>query len=346
MTNVPNYCHVSDEFMEEYELWNYHKLDEVFERANIAILFGGRNTGKSTGFAKWLCENVVYKGRQFVYLVRTSDQTSLIDYFSQVDDRIEYKRKEFRLDGNTIGYCVALTQEEKVKSQIDFSNVSVVVFEEFTRINPDDYLAEETTHLASLLSTIKRFRDIKMVCIGNNNTKMNCYNPLFEEFGLEWDNMGLKQGDCYYNDETGVYLEFVKNGKRKVAENLGILKAFPSYVAVYGEFARDEEVLNVAVKGINKMSPLSDTCFKVKEGKFISYYMGNGCIVCRVTDIPTKGKCLGLRRVDGERVYRTLIDELQDKTVLYQIPLRFYSYEAKYYHTQVVAQMKEKVKLR
>ena len=123
-------CTASLEYIEKYKKWDYRKLEpyisETGNKIRAIILYGGRDTGKSTNNGKIILEDA-YKGKKFVYIVRDNLKTTTISgYFSKWDNRVKNTNKEFYIEyelpdgtitAETIGYIIPLTLEENYKSR-------------------------------------------------------------------------------------------------------------------------------------------------------------------------------------------------------------------------------------
>lgn len=273
------HCHISERFRREHNLFDSRSLlEQELERNEIVVLFGGRNSAKSTGVADYTFHNVIDKGFKFIYIVRNAMLVNKAQgYFRQVDDRIELVGNVFYLDDEEIGLVVPLTLEEQYKSGYDFSDYNFLIFEEFTIIDPYGYVDNEIYHLRSLISTVTRFKqDVKLVMVGNNNTRMNCYNPHFSAMGIDWDKVrpeagkmyrfgGYKNGKLY----SRKLLVYVDNGYKMWNEIPLILREENNEVATSGGFNKENDIIYDMPTFKRKMVKEQ---FRVGECAYLRFY--------------------------------------------------------------------------
>lgn len=114
------------------------------------------------------------------------------------------------IPGIQIGYAMALSQDERYKSQ-QFPDVSEIVFEEF--VTRKLYLKDEVIRFMNLVSTIARKREIHVWMIANSISRV-C--PYFTEWGLR-NIPKMKEGtiDIYNFDETKIAVEMCPSVKKK-----------------------------------------------------------------------------------------------------------------------------------
>lgn len=149
-----------------------------------------RGAGKTFSTLKYLVENFLKTGRQFVYLRRTEterDQASptLLAQLQGGGFFMEHEFKAFKdyilCDGKVICYCYAISTAYKFKST-SFYKVDYIVFDEFIDEN-ERYLKDEVRKFLSFFETIARLRDnVQILCLGNLITK---YNPYFVYFNIK-----------------------------------------------------------------------------------------------------------------------------------------------------------------
>lgn len=190
-----------------------YSLDEILkEKADINIIFGGRNIGKSY---QYKLREVIEKtskndGHMFGYIRRwDSDLKPMYvdSYFSDMVDCIKkatknkwtmikakkgtgqfwycrYKKDDEKGTGEIVwgfpcGYIFALNLQERYKS-LNYPNMVGLVYEEW--LTDKRYLPDEPNQLLNLLSTIKRDNmNIPMFMIANTISRVN---PYIEFFGL------------------------------------------------------------------------------------------------------------------------------------------------------------------
>ena len=197
------------------------KLEKI--KADIIILNGGRDTGKSYSVKLKLLEDaynaIDEKGickSKFIYLRRFYDDTK--DIFSQTyfDDInislmtggrfntvIVFRHEIYlgNIDENgkqskdvNIGRVCSMSKVVSYKSQV-FANYNKMVYEEFVS---DQYLADEPTKLLNFISTVFRDRKGVVYMIGNLVSR---FNPYFREWELTGTtNQALDTIDTYNYD--------------------------------------------------------------------------------------------------------------------------------------------------
>ena len=120
--------------------YNPTKLLSYGRVLNFSI--GSRSIGKSTGFAIMMLKDYIEKGRQFIYVRRTQDETQLTapSYFDNAVDIMKskgfdiqdfyYKGGEYYLNGELCGYAIPLSLQQKYKSS-NYSSVWWILYDEF-----------------------------------------------------------------------------------------------------------------------------------------------------------------------------------------------------------------------
>lgn len=166
---------------------------------NLQYFFcvSGRGTGKSYSMAKFLKWNFDTNHKKFLRLVRNnrfmSDAGSYFNSFPEYG--IDYDGRYFYCNNKEMGRCLALTDYALIRSG-NFDDYNIIFMEEFSTVNPDEYLIGEVAYFLNIISTVVRHRnDCMVVFIGNNNNRMTNYNPYFTEFGVDWDSLNLRPGD-------------------------------------------------------------------------------------------------------------------------------------------------------
>lgn len=190
----------------------YFNFNRVFSYQNLStfILIGGRGIGKTTGVTLKFATNFLNKDEQFVYIRRykTEVQKSK-DLFSKVMKNVTTKgigsgAFTYNYKKDIMGWAIPLTTATAFKSGVDFSRVTLIVFDEaiLKRNGTYRYLNDEIVALFELVSTITRTRkNYKLIIIGNN---MDIFNPYFDYFNVpKFDNI-------YVDKSRGLYCELSK----------------------------------------------------------------------------------------------------------------------------------------
>ena len=183
-----------------YPYYNFNRIESY--PATIKGIIGGRGIGKTYGLSKRKIKEAlkdVHNGAQFIYMRRYKDDLPIAKstFFAAVGN--EFPDWDFRDNGwlaecapaetrdskkrewFTIGYFIALSMAQKVKSSA-FPRVKSIIFDEvilekgFTR-----YIPGEVTALLGFMDTVDRKQDRVTVYLLSNAVSID--NPYF----LEWD---------------------------------------------------------------------------------------------------------------------------------------------------------------
>lgn len=178
------------------------------------LIIGNRSSGKSYGLKLRVIKNFKEKGQQFVYLRRFKDELdkSKDSYFDDIildnafpDDKITYDSDCYFLNGQLMGYAMALTKAKDYKSS-SYPNVWIIVFEEFIieETGFTHYLKNEVELFLGFYMSIDRYRGCKVFFLGNNYTMFNPYT-LFWDLKLPYNSNIVKA------KKGRVLLEMVNN---------------------------------------------------------------------------------------------------------------------------------------
>ena len=185
--------------------YNPTKLLSYGRVLNFSI--GSRSIGKSTGFAIMMLKDYIEKGRQFIYVRRTKDETQLTapSYFDNAVDIMKakgfdiqdfyYKGGEYYLNGEICGYAIPLSLQQKYKSS-NYSKVWWILYDEFMimpgstarYIGGSTGSSAEVEAMTSLYQTVDRgvgqaFRnECRVIFVGNAGT---FFNPFFINYGID-----------------------------------------------------------------------------------------------------------------------------------------------------------------
>lgn len=224
--------------------FNPNRLESYRNLINFFILIGGRGIGKTTGY-KFMClSRYVKKQEEFVYIRRYQDETKACKtLFDEICSGVTTQGIgvkgcfQFMNNKQRMGYCVALTNQSKLKSGVDFSKVTTIVFDEaiIKRTATRRYLDDEIYELLELISTIVRLRKNYAVYILGNN--LDIFNPYFEYFNVP--NFDTQ----YINKEIGLYCEKCKDNSSFVnlEENTPLYKLTKN--TSYGDYHYNNKVL-------------------------------------------------------------------------------------------------------
>lgn len=233
--------------------YDYHKV--LSYNALLNFIIGERGVGKSYGAKKHVINKYIKNKDEFVYLRRykTELKNSVPRFFDDInnneefkDHKLSVKNGNFYCDGKIMGYSIALSTANILKST-SFAKVKTIIFDEFI-IDKGcyHYLQNEVTQLLDIIETIARLRDINVLFLGN---AISINNPYFNYFDLSLpynsDIKTFKDGLIVVNYiRNDVYREVKKNTRfGKLIENT----EYGNY-AIDNAFLRDKNSF-VAKKG-------------------------------------------------------------------------------------------------
>lgn len=240
---------MSDKTDEKGIFYSYDKLISYGALLNFVI--GERGVGKSYGAIKFVIDDYLKNGNQFVYLRRykTELDTAVPKFFDAIVNNNEYgedtqfkvnkrnKMSEFVMDGEVIGYAVALSTANILKST-SFSKVKTIIFDEFI-IDKGvyHYLRNEAETMLDICETIGRMRDIRVLFLGNAISL--AANPYFNYFDLQLPPVGKE----FRTFKDGlIVVNYIKNDAYRAAKKQ---TKFGRLIegTQYGKYAIDNELL-------------------------------------------------------------------------------------------------------
>ena len=227
----------------------YYSLDKALSyNALFNFIIGERGCGKSFGSKNFCIRDFINHGNQFIYLRRYKEELDLAcqAFFDDIIDAGLYedsvfeikggkKLTKFYMDGELIGYGIALSTSNILKSTA-FPKVKTIVFDEFILdVGTYHYLKNEVTKLLDAYETVFRLRDGRILFLGNavsiDNPYMNYFNltlPYNSEFKT-------------FNDGA-ILVNYIKNmeyREKKRESRFGKLIDGTDY----GKYAIDNEML-------------------------------------------------------------------------------------------------------
>ena len=233
-----------------------------------------RGAGKTYSSLKFLADNYLETGEQFIYLRRSKIElekacASLFD--AHKTDGL-YPEHTFTMSNDNImcsnkvmGYSIALSTAYQLKSTA-FPRVKYILFDEFIAEN-GKYLKEEVTKFLSAIETIGRMRDIKIICLANQST---IYNPYYLYFKVKPHSKTTKF--TRFNEQKILIHQFIGEEYRKAKIETDFAKLIKD--TKYGSFLLNNENINDdysyvdQLKGIKK-APIRNL---IIEGKNIVVY--------------------------------------------------------------------------
>lgn len=230
----------------EIDYVNHWNINRIFSRdfINFIISIGGRGIGKTTGVKLYVGSRNINFKEEFIYVRRYKDEINASKtLFNECYSNVKAKgfgvkgAYEYCVGDRRIGYGCALSIQQTLKSGVDFSKVTTLVYDEATikRGGHRRYLPNEMDDLLELISTVFRTRtNYKVIILGNN---LDLFNPFFEYFDVP------KFENEYIDKERGLYCEYCKNNPNliKIEENTPLYKLTKG--TQYHEYHYGNEVL-------------------------------------------------------------------------------------------------------
>lgn len=185
-------------------MW-YTPEHTLTHNALINMVIGPRGAGKTFGLKTRALKNWQKFKKQFIYVRRYDTELDLVkeNLFQDVNQEygyeVVYDKGAYKLDGQVIGWPLALTKSGHLKSA-SFPNVTLIIFDEFI-IDSDQYaryLTKEVDKFLNLYETVARMRDdVRAFLLANSLSFINPYS-------LYWN---LKQdGRPIVKDKSGLVL--------------------------------------------------------------------------------------------------------------------------------------------
>ena len=229
----------------------YHNPAHVLSYKNICnlfLIFGGRGTGKTTGWTDYCAKQYIKKKEQFVYLRRNPNGakagrdllSNMLTPIKVVGMGIEGCYK-YMYGNECIGFTLSLTKQNDLKSGFDFSKVTTIIYDECSikQTKTRRYIQDEPHEFLQLISTIVRTRtNYIIVMLSNNDDKFNIWTEYF--------NIPLFD-NIYVNKEKGIMMEYVPHNPRLLEKE----EQTPLYKltqgTAYGQYHYENEVLSTSV---------------------------------------------------------------------------------------------------
>lgn len=244
-----------------------------YEGIHWHFIVGGRGIGKTTGMNFHNVGDFIKRGNEFVYtrryiteLKKTKSMLPAIVNNCKCNG-LGHGLMQWSVNKVRIGYGVALTAQQTLKSGVDFSKVNVLVYDE--AILPTGgsyrYLSNEVEMLFELASTIFRNRkDYHVFVLGNN---ADIFNPYFAYFKIP------KFENIFIDKTRGIHCELCKNSPALIEEE----KETPLYKLTqgtgYGEYHYNNQVLADNDVKIGVKSPRAILAFRiVYNGYTVNFY--------------------------------------------------------------------------
>ena len=236
--------------------YDYSKL--ISYNALLNFVIGERGVGKTYGAKKFVINDFLKNGNQFVYLRRykTELDIAMDGFFTQLQDNgdftdvafeIKQNRKKvpkFLCKGEECGYAIPLSTANILKSA-SYSKVKTIIFDEFIIDKGSyHYLQNEVIQFLDVIETIARLRDVRVLLLGN---AISISNPYFNFF-----NLTIPYGSEFKRFKDGLILvNYIKNETyRKVKRESRFGRLIDG--TEYGKYAIDNEWLRDSKAFISK----------------------------------------------------------------------------------------------
>lgn len=268
----------------------------------LYIFIGGRGIGKTYSSLK----GSRLDHKRIMYVRRTATEIdNCVDEFTNPYKALNQdmgwniyieKRKDNSIileengeDTEVIGYACPLSTFGKFRGA-DFSDVDVIIFDEFINTNSVNTLKDEAKMFFNLIETVNRNRElreeesIKIILLSNANTLDNdILRSLM--LGDVFYSMKVLDQEVYTDDERGLYLSLLKNDDVKDMKSKTKLYKLTQGTAFF-DMAINNEFTTDYFGDVNKvkyteMVPLcmyDKLCFykhKSKDLIFVSYRKAN-----------------------------------------------------------------------
>ena len=170
----------------------YNGGQALSHNALFTFIIGNRGCGKTYWFRKWVINDFIKNGNQFIYLRRYKEEMTdsnkknflspLIKNNEFPNHELKIKNNEIFVDGKVAGYFVTLSTA-KVKKSVDYPLVTKICFDEFIIEKSNyTYIPNEVISLMEFYNTVDRDSDrVKMIFLSN---AISIANPYFLEFDI------------------------------------------------------------------------------------------------------------------------------------------------------------------
>lgn len=314
--------------------WDIEKVLNKNRLINMCL--GGRGIGKTYGCKKYVLENFIERGEEFIYLRRNS--TELVDvkakFFKDMNEVFnDLKIESYRIDGDTIlindkvaGYFKSLSKQQNQKSS-PLPDVTTIIFDEvlicengFKR-----YLKNELMHFYEFLSTVIRWRDNCKVFLLSN--ALTSYNPYFDAFKIPLPDLENGQSIVCKGD---ILLQiFTDTEFSEMANNTRIGKFFNT--VGYGDYAINSSFYGDNYQNIEKRTGVGwqpfinlEVCGEIftvwcKDGQpiFIDKQSKNDCLILSYNKINMVDGAISVDAANASKIIYGLILARQNNNLRY-----------------------------
>ena len=168
----------------------YYDIKKILSyNAFLNFLIGERGCGKTYSTSKFVINQFIKKGHQFVYIRRYKKEMKegVEDFFDSLikngefdSHKLEHSGSKFIIDKQVAGYAVTLSSAQSLKGK-NFDKVKYIIFDEFL-VEEDGhhhYLQNEVKIFLGLIESIARTRDVNIFMLGNATSLVNPYFIFF-----------------------------------------------------------------------------------------------------------------------------------------------------------------------
>ena len=169
---------------------------------------GARGLGKTYGAKKYVINNAIRSGEQFIYLrrfktelkTRASFFADIAHEFPGYEFRVNGSSAQMKLEGDhekwtTVGYFLSLSTSQSVKS-VPYPDVTTIIYDEFIiDRGTSHYLSGEADLFNDFYSTVDRYQDRTIVLFLSN--AVSIMNPYFIEYDIEPTHEIVRKADGF-----------------------------------------------------------------------------------------------------------------------------------------------------
>lgn len=244
------------------------------------FVVGGRGTGKTYGTLKSILE-LQNDGciNRFLYIRRSQKEVDLLSSdatnpFKKVNEDLEINVKvepvrmglyAFKLNDDIIGYSAGLSTFHNLRG-FDFSDVSLILWDEFIPEKTARPIPHEAETLFQLYESVNRNRElqgteaVKLVALANSN---QLANPIFMELNIinSLEKIVLKGGGTYRDKERGLMVVILSESpisakKKKTALYKLVGKGDFAEMALSNDFADNDRDF-IKPQNLSEYNPLT-----------------------------------------------------------------------------------------
>lgn len=225
----------------------------ISEGMFLSFCVSERGAGKTYSSVKWLLENFIKNGEQFIYLRRSQTELEnalpkIFDPYAPegdfIDNELKVMGESLYLDNEVCGYGLAISTAYKKKS-VSYARVKYILFDEFIQ-EDNKYLKDELHKFLSCIETVGRMRDISVICLANQNT---IYNPYYIYFDVK--PASTETPKTRFRSKSVLIYQFFSKEYKEAKRNTRFGKLISG--TKYGEFLLDNKAIHDDYTYVNKL---------------------------------------------------------------------------------------------